>query len=1037
VAVQVAVCRTLTVTRDGVELRGPSLGTRKARVLVAVLAAARGSAVASDRLAEILWGDDLPRDPPANLATLASRLRRSVGEEMVIASASSYALRDDVPLDVDVARRLVRGAATRLSRSEHGLAASSASRALEVLGADDTLAEECGGDWAENLRREAADLRREARHLAVLAAAATGGSEGAMTAAAAAVEADPYDERAHRDLMQLLVADGRTAAALDAYAALAARLADDLGTDPDPETQRLHLALLRAEKPTASRSTTSTGAEGVLVGREDEVRALDEAWARAGAGHSRLVLVTGVAGIGKTRLLEESARLAEEGGGLVLAVRCHLGERSLFLEPYVEALRPVLLGLVGDRLRDLITGHEAAWAWLMPDLVPVLSDTASTTTVSPDLARRRAYDAVAAALVGLAAERPLLLSVDDLQDGATATTELLSYLGRRLAGARVLLVGVARSDATDVVHRLGRVDQRIDLGPLPVSAVNELAEAAGHGRHTEDVQARTSGHTLSVVETLRALSSGIGGVPDTLSSAVAGQLDALEPAVRRIVEGASVLGSRVEPHTLAALAGTDELTCAEACDRLTRTGLLTARGREYEFSNDLLRDAVVESLPPAVATAYHRRAADLVADRPEVMAVHAFAAGDHDRAARGWLVAGRTARHRTAFEDAVALLDRALAAAEDPALRSEIRINRSRAHEATAAYDLALADGHAALEEAQQDRNPRLEMRALRVRCGDAVIALRRPLDEVMDDNTRGMGLAARLGDRVAESWFRARLVVLEASRLRLTEASDRATRGVLDMRGVGSPEALALSLDGLKTVHAYCGDAGHLEQVVAELGPLLADLRLDWLLQWMVLESALVPAARGRWSEARARVDRALELNRETGYTAYAGYFRSQRGWLARLAGDLEAALEDGRRAVDETSAVDHPWWYATAAGCHASTLLEAGRPDEAAAVAAQGLGAVPEAGESYRLRCLAPLAAATGEGLDEADRLLAAVRTPPGQGWVAGADVYDAVGAAWLAAGEPHRARAASAPLLDATGPGSWATVHARLVQRSSASS
>jgi len=1032
----VAVCRALSVTRDGTELTGPSLGTRKVRVLVAALAAARGSAVSTDRLTEILWDDDVPRDPQANLATLASRLRRSAGDDLVTAGAAWYALGPEVRLDLEVAAQLLASAASRLARAEAGLASASAARALDLLGEDDTVAEECAGAWADDLRREATELRREARHLLVTASIATGRADTAR--ASAAIQEDPFDERAHRDLMRALVADGRASAALEVHAALTARLAEELGTDPDSETQRLHLALLRGEDPAEPPAPGPRRVERVLAGREAEVRRLDGAWADAAGGYPRLLLVTGVPGIGKTRLLAEAARVAEEAGGLVLSARCHPGERSLFLQPFVEAVRPVLVGIPVDRLRELVAGHEEAWAWLLPELGAVLGTPSPAALVSPDLARRRAYDAVAGLVTALAAEQPVLLSVDDLQDGAAATVELMGYLARRVVRARALLLGAAREDATDVLDRLAPLGERLSLGPLPAEAVSALAEAAGQSQHAEDVRARTLGHPLSVVETLRALAAGSGGVPETLATVVAGQVAALDPAVRRVVQGASVLGSRVDPRTLAALAGVDELACAESCEQLTRAGLLVPDGSSYEFSNDLLRDAVLEALPPAVATAYHRRAADLLADHPEAMAAHALAAGDHDRAARGWLVAGRTARRRAAFEDAIGLLDRALGCAEDPALRTEILLNRSRVHEARAAFAHAYADCDEALTEARAAGDRRQEMRARRVRGGDAPVALRLPFSEVLADNEQGMGLAASLGDRVAESLFRSRLVVLHASRLRLSEAFDLAERGVAEVRAAGSPEALARSLDGLKTVHAYCGDAGGLAATLAELGPLLLDLRLHWLHQWSALESALVPAAGGRWQAARSAIDRALELNRETGYTAYAGFFLAQRSWLARLSGDLSLALEDGRRAVSATSALEHPWWYAAASGAHATALLDAGRPDEAAEVAAEGLTALgSEAGDAYRLRCLAPLAAATGEGLEEADLLLRAVETPAGRGWVAGADVYGSVATAWLAAGEPDRARATVAPLLAVTGHGTWDAVHARLAQSSSASS
>jgi hypothetical protein len=116
---------------------------------------------------------------------------------------------------------------------------------------------------------------------------------------------------------------------------------------------------------------------------------------------------------------------------------------------------------------------------------------------------------------------------------------------------------------------------------------------------------------------------------------------------------------------------------------------------------------------------------------------------------------------------------------------------------------------------------------------------------------------------------------------------------------------------------------------------------------------------------------------------------------------------------------------------------LLELERGDEAAELCVAGLGALgEEAGAAYRLRCLAPLAAATGEGLEEADLLVTGVQAPPGRAWVAGADVYDAVATAWQAAGEPERAAATVRPLLEAT-TDSWRVLHERAAQRTSATS
>ena len=1028
--VRLALCGELTVTRDGEELTGPRLGTRKARVFLAALAAAPGTGVATGRLAEIVWPDRPPRDPQGNLATLASRLRKVVGDGLVDAGPASYTLGRGVELDLDAADRLAAVAATRLAQGEATLAVAAATRALDLLGERDDLAEECGGTWADGLRHRAAELRRESRHLRAAAATVTGQSDVARASAAAAVDADPYDERAHRDLMVALVHAGRATAALELYAALAARLADELGTDPDPETQRLQIATLRGEPVGPPVAGAAARSPAVLVGREEETGLLDRAWSEAAQGRPSLVVVSGVPGIGKSRLLAETCAAATASGGLVLSTRCRPGERSLFLQPFVEVLRPVLLALPEPTLRTLLGGHLPAWTRLIPELGELFG-LVPAPEVSHELARRRSFDAVVAVVAGLAARQPVLLAVDDLQYGADVTADVVAHLATHLGVSPVLIVAALRTEGLPSLAHLSSLGETVVLGPLRPSAVDALATAAGFGARSGEVQARTLGHPLSVVSSLQALASGTVGVPDDIAGAVAGQLDRLDDEPSRVVAAASVLGTRVEPLLLAGLVERAEVEVVLTCEQLVGAGLMASSGEMYDFANDLVQEAVLATLPRPLAVAYHRRAADLTADRPEQMARHAHEAGQPERAAGGYLEAGRRARRAAALEDAVVLLGLAEVDAgvtDDLGLQAAVLLERARVNEVKADFAAAERDLFAARDITGPRADPRLRMRMTRMLAGDITVARHRPLAEVIGHSEEGLRLAAELGDAVAESEFRTRLVVLDATRLRLTDARSRAESGVLAARLTTFPEVVARSLDGLKAVHAYCGDTAALRVVLDELIPLLADLRLPWLRQWALLESSLVPAGSSDWPEARRRVDAALEVNREIGYGAYTGFYRAHRGWLARLSGDLEAATDDGRRSVAETSPADHPWWYATAVGSYASTLLELGRREEAAELCLVGLGALgDEAGAAYRLRCLAPFAAATGEGLVEADRLLAGVQAPPGQAWVAGADVYDAIGSAWLDAGEPGRAAAALRPLLEATAH-SWREVHER---------
>ncbi len=187
------------------------------------------------------------------------------------------------------------------------------------------------------------------------------------------VTAEPFDERAVRDLMRALVAGGRRAAALLAYDELARELREELGTDPAVETSELHLAVLRAgvlpEDRVVARPRSGAPA---LVGREPELAEVERAWSDAVRGRGGLLVVEGEAGIGKTRLLDAAEELVGRTGGQVLRPRCHPAERSLFLQPFLDALRPVLLDQHEGALAGLLRDHEEAWVSLLPEIGSVL-----------------------------------------------------------------------------------------------------------------------------------------------------------------------------------------------------------------------------------------------------------------------------------------------------------------------------------------------------------------------------------------------------------------------------------------------------------------------------------------------------------------------------------------------------------------------------------------------------------------------------------------------------------------------------------------
>ena len=1041
--VQLRLVGTFAVACGGTPVAGPDLGSRKARTLLKLLAVERPRTVTADRIAEVLWGAAQPAGPAENIATFVSRLRRILGADAIHGGRTGYRLGPPpaVQVDLDEAGRWADEAERRLATAEPALAVAAATRGHDVLAAGLVLEDEPDAEWAQAARAEQAELLRRVRHVLAEAALAAGDPSAAAAAAVAAVSDDPYDERARRALMRGLAAGGEPARALATYAELRDLLAEELGADPAAQTQQLHLAVLREQElPPGGAALPGGAAPGGaapsgravppdLPGRAAELNRLRAAWNDAAAGHPALLLVSGEAGIGKTRLAGQLTRIAATTGGTVLAARCYETERSLFLQPFADAIAAVVRAMPPARMQDLAGGHAPVLARLVPEVAELLGPLPAARQDTADIERRRGFEAVTAFIRALADRGPVLLSLDDLQNAGRATVELLHYLARHAPRSQLLVIATVRAEeGAEVVDSLAAVSVRMDLGPLPAEAVAALAAAAGQADQTESIVSRTRGHTLFVVETLRSLAAGQTGVPESLEEAVLARVRRAGPAVEAALRAAAVLGASFDPATVAGLLGEAPQAAIAACAGALAARLLVVADRDYEFANDLVREVLYATTPAPTRQAYHRHAADLLTRKPETMAAHAAAAQDWPRAARGWLLAGEGALSRAAAADAVELLTRSLDAAVrsgDREVQARALLTRGRAREALVEFDASVADIEAAVSLSRDSGDRRLQMTGLLALGGDARVARGRPVADAVDPLERGLSIAAALSDRAMEANLRARLAILATHRLHFGEAVEQGRMAVRAARAAGDPEALAAALDGQKTSLAYLGEIGLLVPVLDELEPLVRRLGDLYRLHWVLFESAFPAIAAGDWPGAVARIEAALEVHRRSGYRAHAGWHVAVLGAVARLQGRYDEAIGIGRRAVALSEAAPHVWTMAAAGAALGTTLLEAGAVDDAVTVLDRARVAASQDGaEAIRLRCLAPLAEATGSTaiLDEAAALLDGISAPDGWAFLTADGCYLAVARARLARGEPELARAALAPLLQAAARVPW---------------
>lgn len=991
------------------------LGSRKARRLLMLLAVHRGQAVGVDRIVEALW-DDPPRQPERNVATLVSRLRAVLGPEVITGGPGGYQLGmpPAVLVDVDVAAKLVAEASSRLAAGEAALAAGAASRALELVGPGPLLVGEPDADWVSAARAGAERLVRDARHTAAAALLLIDDPAAAARVSADAVAADRFDEAAHRLLMTSYGTVGETSMALAVYERLRGALATDLGVDPAPQTRAVYLAVLRELSPTVEIPAPTGGvvpgpAPVPLPGREAEVARLRAAWSAAAAGEPAVLLIVGEAGIGKTRLAREAIAAAESTGGLVLQARCYAAERSLFLQPFVDALAGLVAMMRTDRLRDLSGARAAAFAGLLPTAGPVFG-APPAERAAPEAELRRAYEGVTAMLSGLAEQRTLLLVLDDLHNAGQATIDLLHYLARHLGTAPLLAIATIRAEeGAATVDTLTGVADRVELGPLPAAAVSRLASDAGHGHLAELIFRRTRGHTLFVTESLRALAAGEPGIPESLRAAVLARVRSAGPATEELLRAGSVLGAAVDPTVVAGLLEVPEHVAAHLCEQAAASRLLVLAGRTYEFANDLVQEVIYASTPTPTRLAYHRRAADLLTDQPESVAAHASAADDWSRAARAYLLAGQQAAARYATTDAEVLFGRALHAAERTGqldLVGRAYVARARVRGRLASYRLAWGDARAGRVAARQAGDRRLEMRALQELGFDTAVALRVPIDEVAATLRDALGIAESLGDRAAEAVLLARLAINTTIRLQFGEARTLGLRAAAAGRASGQDRALVFGLNGLKAAPAYLGESAQLSEVLAELLPLQRRLGDLLGLEWSVFESAFQPIGAGEWELAGQRILEAVEINRRSGYVAGQALYLAFLGWVDRLQGKTDQALRHGRDAVTIGEQTGHGWGHPIAVGLLSNTLIDLGRRDEAARLLIDAQPAIGSGQpEGVVLSYLAPLAEATGSrsALEQADHLLSGIWAPVGSAWLLGTDCYLSVARAWLVADEP----------------------------------
>jgi DNA-binding SARP family transcriptional activator/tetratricopeptide (TPR) repeat protein len=680
----------------GFEARNPggqviAFPRKKAEALLAFLVLQRGKAYAREKLATLLWGGADSDRARHSLRQVLVSLRKNLASArapVLVEDGESVAI-DLEALEVDVLtfERLITegtpGALAQAADLYHG-------DLLAGLGTEDTEFDAWLLARRERVRETAVQsLARLFEHQR-----AQGQDDEAIATGVRLLAMDRTQEAVHRSLMRLYSRQGRRGAALRQYQGCIAALEHELGVPPEDETRLLYRELLRANatetpgkaaQPLFGRAAHTRPADPgtPLSGRDDELSQLRALCGEIAQGRGASVVILGDGGIGKSRLVEALVEYAESAGALVLLGRAWEAERNLPFGPWVHAFRTT--GVIRDLAAGLDAQSQRELARLFPDLGLPPGDAPAEDHV-------RVFEAMEKILQRLSLQGPLVVVIEDLHWADEMSARLLAHLTRAASDRPVLFAVTARADqvsSAPLVERMlteiGRQpgSRKIVLAPISradtLAVVNTLMRVGAGGRAIRSLGERawriSKGNPFLITETVRAARDA--GVIDQDQAAgqqtddvVAGRLDSLTGIAAQLAAVAAVIGREFDLELLARASDLKPAEAAEGIAELVERRLLHAVGEHLDFTHDHIRTAAYTGLTNlhrrmlhgAVAHALEEINADDLASQYLALGRHCYQSERWDRAFHYLRAAGLSAAARSAHREAVASFELALAA---------------------------------------------------------------------------------------------------------------------------------------------------------------------------------------------------------------------------------------------------------------------------------------------------------------------------------------------------------------------------------------
>jgi tetratricopeptide (TPR) repeat protein len=731
-----------------------------------------------------------------------------------------------------------------------------------------------------------------------------------------------------------------------------------------------------------------------LVGREEELDLLARRWERARKGEGQLALIVGEPGLGKSRLMEEfHGRLGETPHTWTEWSSSQLLQNTP-LHPIGEWGRQRFGADLSteQRLADLentlgLIGLDATeYAPLLAPLVDVLLPEDRVAKLAPEELRRRQLAAMTAWILAAARTQAIVLAFEDLHWADPTSLDLMRALAERGAQAPLLIIATARPEFRPP-WSVRSHHSVISLSPLDsVQIVKMVRELSAHHALPRDivegVSERTGGVPLFVEEVTRLLlergeHGGAQAIPPTLQQSLAARLDRLG-AARETAQIGAVLGRGFSYALLQSVAGLDEGALRSSLERLAEADILFVEGdgaqATYRFKHALIQDAAYDSLLKSRRQALHAQAAETLSEsaspEPEAIAHHFTEAGLDNLAIEWWGKAGDQALRRSAFQEAIAHLGKAIAMAakggrEDSRTPATVPAGQKMKLHADLSQATMLAKGYTAKDT--KEAFARLEEAARQT--GETkpsfadfyarwVVDLMQGRHAKAKQTAQAFLRAAQSGGGTTEIAAAHRALGWSCFALGELQSALSEYQSGLDLlcETTDDDSRFQFAMDTRGSTYGYrscacwiagdaeswrAGNAAALDRAEA-LGHVPTSVNIYWL-------EASGSTIRRDAEAARSEAARVIDLSQTHGLAQYLAYGEICIGWALANLGSSATGLAMVRRALNDQNKQDSSYWRPWFMGLLADLELTAGNPEAALQSCDDALGLAKETGEAW----------------------------------------------------------------------------------------